>query len=164
MFMAAAHASSLVEPSTAVAVEAGLAVIPAESRLAVAVRAACDLASAAAEWEPVVDGLYERYGGLHWVHAINNTALVAAAMCFFDGDFDAAICGVVQGGWDTDTNGAAIGSIFGAALGTEAIDPRWSQPLHGRFASSLPGFDGISLDELTNRTLAVAARADRATA
>jgi hypothetical protein len=28
--------------------------------------------------------------------------------------------------------------------------------LHGRFATSLPSFDGISLDELVARTLAVA--------
>ena len=48
------------------------------------------------------------------MHAINNTALVAAALFAFDGDFSAAIGGVVQGGWDTDTNGAAVGSIFGA--------------------------------------------------
>ena len=34
-----------------------------------------------------VDELYARYGGYHWVHAINNTALVAAALYAFDGDF-----------------------------------------------------------------------------
>ena len=44
----------------------------------------------------VVDALYERYGGYHWVHAINNTALVAAALYAFD-DFRPAICGVVAG-------------------------------------------------------------------
>ena len=164
MFMAAAHAASLGEPSATVAVDAGLSVIPAESRLAAAIRDARDVAAAAQEWEPVVDALYERHGNLHWVHAINNTALVAAAMCFFDGDFDAAICGVVQAGWDTDTNGAAIGSIFGAMLGAGGIEPRWSEQLHGRFASSLPGFDGITLDELTGRTLALVSRAEQATA
>jgi len=58
----------------------------------------------------------------------------------------------VQGGWDTDTNGAAVGSIFGA-LGP--IESRWSEPLHGRFASSLPSFDGITLDALVARTLAL---------
>ena len=36
------------------------------------------------------------------------------------------------------------------------IERRWSEPLHGRFSSSLPGFDGITLDELAARTLAVA--------
>ena len=54
----------------------------------------------------------------HWVHAINNTALVAAALYAFDDDFSGAISAVVQGGWDTDTNGAAVGSIVGAAVGT----------------------------------------------
>ena len=49
----------------------------------------------------------------HWVHAINNTALVAAAL-YRSTTSPPAICGVVQGGWDTDTNGAAVGSILGA--------------------------------------------------
>jgi ADP-ribosylglycohydrolase len=162
MWMAAAHASSLVDPSAAAAVDAGLAVIPARSRLAEAIRAARDLARSDAEWEAVVDGLYERYGSYHWVHAINNTALVAAALVRFDGDFDGAVCGVVQGGWDTDTNGAAVGSILGAQVGPGGIRPDWSEPLHGRFASSLPGFDGVTLDELVERTLAVVG--DRAAA
>ena len=124
--------------------------VPAESRLGEAVRFATGLRG---EWEDVVDELYARYGSSHWVHAVNNTALVAAALTAFDGDFSGGIGAVVQGGWDTDTNGAAVGSILGALY---PIEERWSAPLHGRFASSLPSFDGVTVDELTARTLAVA--------
>jgi len=148
MFMAAAHAASLSVSTAGECAQVGLSVIPRRSRLAEAVRTARELSG---EWEEVVDQLYERYGGYHPVHAINNTALVAAALYRFD-DFSQAICAVVQGGWDTDTNGAAVGSIFGA-LGP--IESRWSEPLHGRFASSLPSFDGITLDALVARTLAL---------
>src|SRR5712691_7237318 len=154
MFMAAAHAVSLVDPSPAAAADAGLSVVPSARRLAEAIRTARDLAAAGPEWEVLVEELYARYGALHWVHAINNTALVAAAMYSFQ-DFGEAICAVVQGGWDTDTNGAAIGSVFGACSGAAGIPDVWAAPLHGRIASSLPGFDGVTIDELTRRTLAV---------
>jgi ADP-ribosylglycohydrolase len=149
MFMAAAHTASLGASSAAECVAAGLSVVPTESRLAEAVRFATGLRG---DWEHIVDQLYERYGRYHWVHAINNTALVAAALRVFDGDFSGGICGVVQAGWDTDTNGAAVGSILGALC---PIEERWSEPLHGRFSSSLPSFDAVTLDELVTRTLAV---------
>ena len=154
MFMAAAHAASAAGSSPAACADVGLSVVPAESRLAEALRAARDLAEL--DWEEAVDELYARYGDYHWVHAINNTALVGAALYAFDDDFSRAISAVVQGGWDTDTNGAAVGSVVGAAVGVEGIEERWSAPLGGRFTSSLPGFDGITIDELVRRTLAVA--------
>lgn len=160
MFMAAAHAASLAESSAAACADVGHSVVPARSRLAEALRTARDVAGDL-EWEAVVDELYTRYGHYHWVHAINNTALVAAALYAFDGDFSGAISAGVQGGWDTDTNGAAVGSILGATVGLEGIDERWSAPLNGRFASSLPGFDGITIDELVARTLAVVAAPTR---
>jgi ADP-ribosylglycohydrolase len=156
MFMAAAHAASLAESSSAACADAGLSVVPPRSRLAEALRMARDL-SGDREWEAVVDELYARYGSYHWVHAINNTALVAAALYAFDGEFSGAIGAVVQGGWDTDTNGAAVGSILGATVGTAGIEERWAAPLGGRFASSLPGFDGVGIDELVRRTVAVSA-------
>ena len=147
MFMAAAHAASLTADS------------PGDLRRRRArgrprgqpprPRRSASRAALEGEWEARVDALHERYGDYHWVHAINNTALVAAALWAFD-DFSAAICGTVQGGWDTDTNGAAVGSIFGAL---RPVEERWSTPLGGRFASSLPGFDGIGLDELVRRTV-----------
>jgi ADP-ribosylglycohydrolase len=147
-FMAAAHAATMADVTAAEAAEIGLAFVPAASRLAEAIRFARD---APGEWEEVVDALYERYASLHWVHSINNTALVAAAMYRFT-TFDEAVGAVVSAGWDTDTNGAAVGSIFGA-LGL--VGERWTAPLHGRFASSLPSFDGITVDELVARTVAL---------
>lgn len=156
MFMAAAHAASLTESSAAVCADIGLSLVPARSRLAEALRTARDVAGGR-EWEAVVDELYARYGHYHWVHAINNTALVAAALYAFDGDFAGAISAAVQGGWDTDTNGAAVGSILGATVGPDGIEERWAAPLNGAFSSSLPGFDGMTVDELAQRTLAVAA-------
>jgi ADP-ribosylglycohydrolase len=150
MFMAAVHAASLGASTASECLDAGLSVVPAASRLAEAIRTARALPG---DWESAVDALYERYGHYHWVHAINNTALVAAALERFDGDFSAGICGVVQAGWDTDTNGAAVGSILGALF---PVEERWSAPLRGRFASSMPSFDGITLEELVRRTLAVA--------
>jgi ADP-ribosylglycohydrolase len=149
MWMAAAHAASLWADSPARCADVGLSVVPAESRRAEALRFARSLDG---DWEARVDALYERYGRYHWVHAINNTALVAAALYAFD-ELSPAICAAVQGGWDTDTNGAAVGSILGAL---RPVEERWSAPLGGRFASSLPGFDGIALDTLVERTLAVA--------
>ena len=157
MFMAAAHAASLSESSSAACADAGLSVVPSLSRLGEALRTARNLAREL-DWEAVVDELYGRYN-YHWVHAINNTALVAAALYAFDGDFSGGISAVVQGGLDTDTNGAAVGSILGALAGPAGIEERWSAPLKGRFSSSLPGFDGITTDELVRRTLAVAAAA-----
>jgi ADP-ribosylglycohydrolase len=148
MFMAAAHAASLWAEAPTECAEAGASVVPAGSRLAEALAFARSLEG---DWETRVDAVHHRYGRYHWVHAINNTALVAAALYAFD-DFSSAVGGVVQGGLDTDTNGAAVGSVVGAL---RPIDERWTTPLKERFASSLPGFDGITLDELVARTARV---------
>jgi ADP-ribosylglycohydrolase len=155
MFMAAAHAASLSESSAARCADVGQSVVPRGSRLAEALETARALA-VDLDWEAVVDELDARYGSYHWVHAINNTALVCAALHAFDHDFSGGICGVVQAGLDTDTNGAAVGSILGAVVGPEGIDDRWTASLRGRFSTSLPGFDGVTVEELVERTLAIA--------
>ncbi|WP_433239200.1 ADP-ribosylglycohydrolase family protein [Streptosporangium sp. CA-135522] len=154
MFVAAMCATALVASSVDEVVAAGLAVIPPDSRLAGAVRQAAQDARQEADFERVVDRLHERHGALHWVHTINNAALITAALVHGRGDFTASIAGAVAGGWDTDSAGATVGSIAGALLGASAIPPRWS--LKNRLSSSVTGFDGIGLDELAIRTLALA--------
>ncbi|MFJ6751831.1 ADP-ribosylglycohydrolase family protein [Streptomyces sp. NPDC091266] len=149
------------------ALRAGLGVIPVRSRLARAVR----FGIAAAQEEPtgtpdgfatVVDRLHETYGHHHWVHAVPNAALLAAALTHADGDFTGSICRAVSGGWDTDSNGATAGSIAGLLAGSPAALPdRWTAPLRNRLATSVGGLDGIGFDTLARRTAALTVRPDR---
>lgn len=148
MFVAAMCAQSLVAASVEEVVEAGLSVIPAQSRLAEAVRLAVHDARDDKDFERVLDRLHARHGDLHWVHTINNAAVIAAALVHGNGDFTASIAGAVAAGWDTDSAGATVGSIVGAMNG--GVPSQWT--MRNSLASSLTGFDGITLDALADRT------------
>ncbi|HYJ67843.1 MAG TPA: ADP-ribosylglycohydrolase family protein [Nocardioidaceae bacterium] len=154
MFVAAMCASAVVADGVDEAIEVGLSVIPPESRYAAAVRRGVELGRADAGPEAGFDAIYVDYGHLHWVHVLNNACLVAYALTRSRGDFSDAIRSVVMGGWDTDSNGATVGSVCGALAGARALPPSWVSPLRNRLASSVPGFDGIGFDALTDRTLA----------
>jgi ADP-ribosylglycohydrolase len=152
MFAAAMGAAAVVASDVATVINSGLAVIPPESRLAKAVRLTDELHRSEPNFEEAADRLYEAYGDLHWVHAINNAAMVVLALRFGGGDFAKSICGVVSGGWDTDSNGATVGGITGALAGARALPADWILPLHNRLSSSLRGFDGAKFDDLARRT------------
>ncbi|MFD9419136.1 ADP-ribosylglycohydrolase family protein [Streptomyces goshikiensis] len=140
------------------ALRAGLAVVPPRSRLAEAVGFGIRTARAArdSDFDLVVDRLHARYGHYHWVHAIPNTALIAAALTHADGNFTHSVCRAVSGGWDTDSNGATAGAL--AALVADDIPHRWTAPLKNRLATTVPGFDGIGFDTLAHLTAQEAAR------
>jgi ADP-ribosylglycohydrolase len=156
MWAAALIAASFAEPTMAAALESSLAVIPARSRLAEALQGVAELHGQGLDWESARDDLEERHGALSPVHTINNAAVVAAALLWGDGDFTRTIGLAVQGGWDTDCNGATAGSAFGAMHGASALPSHWTTPLQDRIASALHGFDGARISELAARTLSVA--------
>ncbi|MFF5299621.1 ADP-ribosylglycohydrolase family protein [Streptomyces sp. NPDC013161] len=130
----------------------GLTVIPPDSRLAKAIQHALQLAGKHRDFDEVVDQLHATYSRTHhWVHAIPNTALIAAALTHADGDFTGSICRAVSGGWDTDSNGATVGSIA-ALLSDTALPDRWTAPLKNRLATSVGDFNGIGFDTLARLT------------
>lgn len=131
----------------------GLTVVPPASRLAHAVRHAIRLAHTTPDFDAVVDELHATHSGYHWVHAVPNTALIAAALTHADGDFGASVCRAVSGGLDTDSNGATAGSVAGLLAGTPAALPdRWTSPLKNRLATSVGDFDGVGFDALAHLT------------
>ncbi|CAL9635203.1 hypothetical protein SUDANB1_06182 [Streptomyces sp. enrichment culture] len=132
----------------------GLTVVPPRSRLAHAVRQAVQLAHEHPDFDTVVDALRATYAGTHhWVHAVPNTALIAAALTHADGDFDGSVCRAVSGGWDTDSNGATAGSVAGLLAGHPAALPgRWTAPLKNRLSTSVGDFNGIGFDTLAHLT------------
>ncbi|MBC2867813.1 ADP-ribosylglycohydrolase family protein [Streptomyces mexicanus] len=131
-----------------------LTVVPPGSRLARAVRHAIRLARSHADFDTVVDALHATHAATyHWVHAIPNTALIAAALTHADGDFTGSICRAVSGGWDTDSTGATAGSVAALLAGSPAALPeRWTAPLKNRLATSVGDFDGTGFDTLAHLT------------
>ncbi|MGB4250766.1 MAG: ADP-ribosylglycohydrolase family protein [Limnochordia bacterium] len=161
MFVAAMIAASFTLTEIRDIIQVGLSFIPAKSRLSEAIRFTLSLYDAGGHsFESAMDKISERYGRYHWVHTINNAALVTAALLFGKGDFERSICYAVMGGWDTDCNGATVGSIVGVLLGAAALPQKWIAPLNNRIRTSLQGFDNSSFDQLARRTLLQAERFD----
>ncbi|WP_455711957.1 ADP-ribosylglycohydrolase family protein [Streptomyces erythrochromogenes] len=160
LFVAAATAEAATgRADVHTALRAGLAAVPPRSRLAEAIRFGIRTAADEADFDLVVDRLHARYGHYHWVHAVPNTALIAAALTHADGDFTRSVCRAVSGGWDTDSNGATAGALAGLLAGApDRIPHRWTAPLKNRLATSVPGFDGIGFDTLAHLTAQEATR------
>ncbi|MFD7258686.1 ADP-ribosylglycohydrolase family protein [Streptomyces sp. NPDC059874] len=157
LFVAAATATAATGRSDVhTALRTGLAFVPPRSRLAEAVRFGIRAAGEDTDFDLVVDRLHARYGHYHWVHAVPNTALIAAALTHADGDFTHSVCRAVSGGWDTDSNGATAGAL--AALVAGEVPHRWTAPLKNRLATTVPGFDGVGFDTLAHLTAQEAAR------
>ncbi|GGS71406.1 ADP-ribosylglycohydrolase family protein [Streptomyces violaceus] len=155
MFAAATLATAATgEHDIHTCLRTGLTVVPPRSRLARAVRHAVRLAQEHSDFDRVVDALHATHADTHhWVHAVPNTALIAAALTHANGDFSGSVCRAVSGGWDTDSNGATAGSIAGLLAGHPAALPdRWTAPLKNRLATSVGDFDGIGFDALAHLT------------
>ena len=62
----------------------------------------------------------------------------------------------VQGGWDTDSNGATAGSVAGVLAGASALPAHFVDPLEDRVRSALFGFDDSRISDLAARTTRLA--------
>ena len=148
MFMAAAHAASLSESlGGRVRGRRALASFPRAAGSPTALRTARELAGER-EWEAVVDELYARsrlpLGARDQQHRARRRGALRLRRRLLRRDL--ARPSRAAG---TRTRTAPRSARSSARSSAPAgIEERWSAPLEGRFASSLPGFDGITIDEL----------------
>ena len=155
MFVAATIAAAFTENSIHKCVEAGLSVIPKTSRLYKDIQTGIALGKTSANPETLFAELWKAFGHYNWVHTNNNAAAIAAVLTFGDGDFTKTITAAVSCGWDTDCNGATVGSVLGAMHGVKNLPKRWIEPLNDTLYSFIPGFHPISIRECAARSLAV---------
>ncbi|MFF7758685.1 ADP-ribosylglycohydrolase family protein [Streptomyces griseorubiginosus] len=159
MFVAAVIAQAAATPDIHACLRTGLTVIPPASRLTAAITQAIQLARRHDDFDTVVDELHATHTAHHWVHAIPNTALIAAALTHADGDFTDSLARAVGGGWDTDSNGATTGGIAALLTGApERLPDHWTAPLKNRLATSVADFNGVGFDTLAHLTHREAAR------
>ena len=156
MFVAAMASAAIRGEDIGTVLDVGTSVVPPESRMAGAIALGRELGRRGGDPTEAYAALEAEFAGMHWVHSLNNTALVAYALEAGSGDFDRSICLTVMGGWDTDSNGATVGALTGALAGADGIARRWTDPLRGRLVTSIPDAGDLTFDALTDRTLAVA--------
>lgn len=96
---------------------------------------------------------YDKYPGV--CHIIPNSALMMMAMCYGHGDFDITMEMLNNCGWDTDCNCGNVGSILGALIGVDNINPKWIIPNNDIVnASSCIGSENISNISTTSKLFA----------
>lgn len=160
LWAAALCASALVESDPAAVLDAAAPVVPPASRLARALalgrQVGCDLAGGSRDLAGALDVLHREFAGLHWVHTLNNAALIACAIEASRGEYGAGVAIAIAGGWDTDSVGATVGSVLGALAGADGLPRRWVEPIGDRLATSLPGAGERSIRRLAERTHALA--------
>ena len=156
MWAAALVACAFTEPSARDAIVASLDHVPPRSRLHETVREVLAIHAGGASWDEAIEQIQRRYGHYSWVHTISNAALIAAGLLWGEGDYAATIGLTVQGGWDTDSNGATAGSVAGVLAGASALPANFVDPLEDRVRSALFGFDDSRISDLAARTTRLA--------
>lgn len=158
MWSAALIAASFAAPDIGSALVASIEHIPPRSRLAEALRQVLDLHASDLGWPDARDEIEARCGHYSWVHTINNAAVVAAGLLWGQGDFARTVGLAVQAGWDTDSNGATAGSVYGVLHGATALPPAFVEALGDLVRSAIFGFDNSRISDLAERTLRLALR------
>ena len=156
MFVAAMIAAAAVTEDIESVIQAGLHEIPARCRLSEAVRTVLgDFKAGLSENEcfAAIAGRWDEFKAYDWVHTISNAEIVTASLLYGGGDFGKSICRAVQTGFDTDCNGATVGSVVGMMRGGAGVGEAWTAPIRGTLDTSIFGVNRVSVDELVALTM-----------
>lgn len=156
MLVAAMIAAAPFCDDVTAVLEAGLREIPKTSRLYADVREVMGWRAAGLSYDEAVAKIHERwdeYSWHHWCHTNSNTMICAVALLWGEGDFGKCICRAVQPGFDTDCNGATVGSIVGMMRGAKRIPPSWTRRLNNTLKTSLVGYETVDIERIARETL-----------
>ncbi|MFE3191261.1 ADP-ribosylglycohydrolase family protein [Nocardia sp. NPDC059240] len=152
MWSAAMVAAAFTTPAPTDILATAGSVIPTRSRLAVALSEVLDDHRRGRSWDEAVAAIHQRHAHYNWVHAVGNACLIAAGLLWGEADFTRTIALTVQGGWDTDSNGATAGSVAGILTGAAALPTHWTAPFHDTVHSAVTGYDSVRISDLAHRT------------
>lgn len=156
MFIAAMIACAAVTENIEDIIYGGLAQIPHSSRLYEEVAELLDNFHNGTTQKECFDKIHERYNefnGHDWCHTISNALIVVASLIYGKGDFGKSICMSVETGFDTDCNGATVGSILGMAYGIDCIDDVWTTPINDKLHTSIFGVGTVKISDMVQKTL-----------
>ncbi|MDR3084750.1 MAG: ADP-ribosylglycohydrolase family protein [Christensenellaceae bacterium] len=156
MFVAAMLSAAAVLDDVRAVILCGLNEIPERSRLHEQIRellAFYDEGKSAEEAYAFIHGRWDEHDAHHWCHTISNALIVVMALLWGKRDFAKSICLAVGCGFDTDCNGATVGSIVGMMIGAAKIPEEWTKAFHGVLQTQILGVETIGIDELCHLTM-----------
>lgn len=156
MFIAAMIAVAATTDNIERVVLGGLAQIPQTSRLYKEITSIIEYYRSGVPQKKCFDMIHERYdeySGHGWCHTIPNAMIVAAALLYGGGDYGKSICLAVETGFDTDCNGATVGSVLGMAKGIRSIPEYWTKPINDTLNTSIFGVGKVKISDRVKMTM-----------
>ena len=154
MWVAAMHAAASVCDNMTDVIAAGLAVIPQKCRLCEDIKTVLDWHKQGISAAEAIELIHERYDEKFehdWCHTNSNAMIVAIGLLWGNNDFAFSICLAVQAAFDTDCNGATVGSIMGMFLGSSGISEKWA--FTDKLQTSIDGYNVVTISQLTKKTM-----------
>jgi len=158
MWVAAMVAAAFVTNDINPIVQTGLAQIPSRSRLHTSICEVIDWHNQGVTYDEAVERLHERWdeNTPHgWCHTISNAMVVAVGLLWGDGNYEKSICRAVQACFDTDCNGATVGSILGVIHGARSLPVTWTQPIHNTMRTGIDGYHVVTISDLARESVAI---------
>ena len=156
MFVSAMIAIAFTTNDVMTIIKGGLNEIPKTSRLYECINLVIDCFNSGKKFEDaikLVTDRYDEYSSHGWCHTISNAMIVVASLLYGKGDFAKSICLSVQVGFDTDCNGATVGSILGVVGGIKSIPEYWQKPINNKLHTSIFGVGTVNINNCVDKTI-----------
>jgi ADP-ribosylglycohydrolase len=158
MWVAAMLASAVCESDIPRLIDIGLRYIPQQSRFFIAIKQIIERYTNGCSYETTKHYIHQTWqenNPHHWCHTIANAQIVAMALLYSEGDYTKAITRAVSTCFDTDCNGATVGSIMGMLLGAKALPAQWTEVMNDRIYTDLHGYQDTQISTLAAEMFAM---------
>jgi hypothetical protein len=160
MWVSAMNASAFTLLDMEQIIRAGLSQVPQHSRFSEGIQQVIEWVRQDGDWWKTGERIHQHFDHYGFAGVINNACCVAAALLYGWGDgsdlpgviFERAITIAVQLGYDTDCNGATVGSVVGMMLGENQLPQKWVAPMNDTLKTCVVGFGSVSIEAMANRT------------
>ena len=155
MFAAAMLACAAVSNDVNEVILGGLSYVPNTSRLYEDIVKILDAHTNGVSCDDcfrLIHDAYDEHNEHDWCFTNPNAQIVVASL-LYGRDYSQAICLSVQCGFDTDCNGATVGSIYGMMHGASAIGAEWTAPIHDTLDTMIFGVGKVKVPDMVDKTI-----------
>lgn len=149
VYNAVVESAAFFERDKFALIELGLSYLPADCKVAGAVRTALENYRAGMDWQTNRHDIKNKFFNPVAQSTPINIGFQTVAWLYGE-DFGDTLCKAVCCGWDTDCTAATLGSIFGILDGVQGLPEKWVAPLGDSISTNVTTGGIINLTAPTN--------------